>query len=311
MNNLIDTDMINASDFDYDKLDKDTSNELQIIATNISATASNLKYLIGEQLNKAQELLAKNRYGCFQEWIESYGMKKRTAYNCINYYKVFVQNLHNRKELEQLSDSKVYELGKLKVEQQKEVLESVNLKEMTTQEVKELTKQLKQEKDYSDELQEAIKEKDRQIEELKQIKNEPQIIEKEVVKEVKKEVIPESIKSQIEQLEKDKEELRNKLEKSEGALKSVKLESKVEQDDIYYKNNLDLLLVNIKEFLDRASKYTYFKEELQKIPKQKKKFIENGVASVKDWVTLMEQALNNREDVLGNIIYGEGEIVDE
>ena len=41
----------------------------------------------------------------------------------------FVQNLHNRKELEQLSDSKVYELGKLEVKQQKEVLENVNLKD--------------------------------------------------------------------------------------------------------------------------------------------------------------------------------------
>ena len=311
MNNLIDTEMINSSNFDYSQLDEMTSNELQEVATNISASTSNMKYLIGEQLNKAQEILAKRGYGCFVDWIESYGLKRQTAYNCINYYKVFVQNLEKQKDLKQLSDSKIYELAKLEVEQQKDVLEKVNLKDMTTREVKELTRQLKEEQEYSEELQQAIKEKDRQIQKLEQMKNEPQIIEKEVIKEIKKEVVPDRIQEKIKQLENDKEELRNKLEKSESALKSVRLESKVEQDDVYYKNNLDLLLVNIKEFLDRASKYTYFKEELQKIPKQKKRFIEKGVASVKDWVTLMEQALNNREDVLGNIIYGEGEIIDE
>ena len=120
MSNLIDMEIINSSDFDYDKLDENTSHELQKIASNISAINSNIKYLVGEELARAQELLAKNGYGCFGEWIESYGMKKRTAYNCINYYKVFVQHLHEQEKLKQLPASKIYELGKLETEQQKE-----------------------------------------------------------------------------------------------------------------------------------------------------------------------------------------------
>ncbi len=310
MSNLIDMDMINSSDFDYTQLDTETSNELQSIATNISATASNLKYFIGEQLNKAQELLAKNRYGCFGEWIESYGMKKRTAYNCINYYKVFVQNLHNRKTLEQLPDSKVYELGKLEQNQQKEVLENVNLKDMTTQEVKDLTKQLKLEKEYSEELQESIKQKEQQIQQLQnQIENiqKPEIVEKEVIKEV----VPENLILEKQALEKELETLTKRAEKAENTVSRLKLDKEINQDKVYTNVKLDNLLVNIKDFLNNASKYTYLKDELQKIPSQNKKILESKINEVDNWVVLMKQALNNEQNIVGNMIFGEGEIINE
>ena len=194
-----------------------------------------------------------------------------------------------------------------------------NVEDMTTRELeravkekKEIKKQLELEQEYSQELQEAIKDKEAKIKNLQNEIENIQVPEKEIIeKEVVKEVIPENLILEKKALEEEVSTLRKRAEKAEGALKSVKLESKVEKDDIYYKNNMDLLLVNIKDFLDRASKYTYFKEELQKIPKQKRQYIEKGVTSVKDWVTLMEQALDNRQDVVGNIIYGEGEIINE
>ena len=71
-----------------------------------------------------------------------------------------------------------------------------------------------------------------------------------------------------------------------------------------------MLLFNIKEFLDKNSKYTYLKEDLQKIPTKKKKYVEESVNSIKEWVMLMEQALDNRKDIVGNMIYGEGENID-
>ena len=312
MANLMDIEMINSSVFDYTQLDKKVAEELQEIAINISATANNMKYIIGKKLNEAQELLSKNGYGCFGEWIESNGLKKRTAYNFINFYKVFVQNLHEQEKLKELSDSKIYELGKLDANKQDNILKNINLKEMSTKEVKELTKQLKEEQEYSEELQEAIKSKEEQIRKLQnQIENilkpEVQVIEKEVVKEI----IPERLIEEKKRLQSELKDLQERAEKAEDALKSVKLESKVEKDNLYYKNNLDLLQVIVKEFLGKASKYTYFKEEYQDIPVQKKKFIENNIEQVKNWVMLMEQALDNRQDVVGNIIYGEGEIIDE
>lgn len=309
MNSVIDLDIINNNNFDYSILDGNTSEELQKIATEISAISSNTKYLIGEKLAKAQELLSKNGYGCFSEWIESYGLKRRTAYNCIDYYKVFVQNLHKQKELEKLSDTKIYELAKLQSQQQKEVLENVDLESKTVQEVKELTKQIKAEQEYSNELQEAIRDKERKIQNLEnEIKNvQPEIIEKEIVKEI----IPTELLEEKEKLENEIKELKKRAEKAEDTIKNIRLESKIEKDHLYNSANLDELLQNVKDFLAKNSKFTYLKEDLQNIPAKKKKFIEQSVNSMEEWTMLMKQALDNRQDVVGNIIYGEGEIINE
>lgn len=312
MNDLIEIENINKTTFNYNQLDNETSIELQNIANSIDVITSNFKYLIGEQLYKAQELLSKKGYGCFTEWIESYNLNRQTAYNYISYYKVFVQQLDKQNELKKLSDRKVYALGRLNSEQQNNVLENLDLKKMSNKEVDNLTKQLKAEQEYSQELQDAIKQKEEQIRALKiQIENtqkpEVQIVEKEIVKEI----ISEELISKKKALEEEVKTLRERASKAEIALKNVKLESKVEKDNVYYKNNLDLLQVIVKEFLEKASKYTYFREEYQNIPTQKKKFIESNLEQVKNWVMLMEQAINNRQDVVGNIIYGEGEIINE
>ena len=312
MNDLIEIENINKTSFNYNQLDNDTSIELQNIANSISIITDNAKYSIGEQLCKAQELLAKNGYGCFTEWIESYNLSRQTAYNYISYYKVFVQQLDKQVELKKLSDRKIYSLGRLDIEQQNDVLEKVDLENMTNREVDDLTKQLKEEKEYSNELQEAIKQKENQIRNLQsQIDNiqkpETKVIEKEVVKEV----ISEKLILEKQSLEQELEKLRKRAEKAESALNSVRLENKVEKDSIYYKNNLDLLQVIVKEFLGKASKYTYFREEYQNIPAQKRKFVESNIEQVRNWVMLMEQAINNRQDLVGNIIFGEGEIIDE
>lgn len=312
MNSLIDIEIISSSNFDYSKLDNDTSDELQKIATEISAINSNIKYLIGEELTKAQSLLAKKGYGCFVEWIESYGLKRQLAYNCINYYQVFFHNVDKQDKLKQLPFSKVHELGRLEAEQQKEILEKVNLQDMSIQEVKNLTKQLKSEKEYSEELQESIKEKEKQISELKEEMNNIQIPKKEIVeKEVIKEVVPENLILEKESLEKELDTLRKRAEKAEDTIKSIKLEDNIEKDKVFDTAKLDMLLFNIRDFLDKNSKFTYLKEELQNIPTKKKRFIQQSVNSIKEWSMLMEQALDNRQDVVGNIIYGEGEIIDE
>lgn len=312
MSNLADLEILETTTFDYSQLDKDTSKELQVIAINISATTSNMKYLIGEQLNNAQELLSKNRYGCFIEWIESYGLKKQTAYNCINYYKTIAQNLDNKEKLKQLTDSKVYELAKLGPQQQKEILDNINLKDMSVKEVKELTRKLKEEQEYSNELQEAIKEKEKQINRLKtDIENikkpEKEIVEKEVIKEV----IPENLILEKQSLEEELEILRKRAEKAENTLSRIKLDKEISQDKVYSNAKLDNLLVNIKDFINNASKYTYLKDEFQKIPPQNKKILENKINEVENWTMLMKQALRNDENMLGNIIFGEGEIINE
>lgn len=87
------------------------------------------------------------------------------------------------------------------------------------------------------------------------------------------------------------------------------MEDNLRKDEVFDTAKLDMLLFNMKDFLNKNSQYTYLKEDLQNIPTKKKKFVEQGVNSIKEWVMLMEQALENRQDVVGNIIYGEGETI--
>ena len=143
MEELIVQEFNENSPFDYEQLDNDTSKELKSIVINLLAINNSVKYKVGEQLYNAQELLAKKGYGCFTEWFESYGLKKDKVYDWIRFYKVFIGNSDKQKELEKLIDSKIYELGKLDSEQQKQVLEEIDLKNMSTKEVKKLVKELK------------------------------------------------------------------------------------------------------------------------------------------------------------------------
>ncbi len=309
MSDLIALDVNELNKFNYSQLDENTSNELKEITIELLAINSSFKYSAGQKLAKAQELLAKKGYGCFTEWFESYGLKKDKAYDLIKFYKVFIGNPDKQEELKQLSASKIYEIGKLKEEQQKDVLENVNLKDMTAQEVKELTKQLKAEQEYSNELQEAIKEKDKKIEELKQ-QNQPKIIEKEVIKEVKKEVIPEGVQQQIEQLEKERDELFNNYEKAKSTIVSMNNAKNNETAGKYYDYGFDMLSAEIASFIRNASKYTYMEQEYTELSTHKKTLLKNGIKKVEDWLLDMKKAMNETL-MIGNNIYIEEEKYNE
>ena len=275
---------------------------------------------IGRRLIEVKETL---EHGEYLKWLkEKVDFTERTAQRFVKVATVF----SNTTPVSHLGTRKLLALAGLDEEDREEVMKENNVEDMTTRELeqvvkekKEIKKQLEAEKEYSNELQDAIKEKEKQIKTLQQKIENIQIPEKEIVeKETIKEVVPEHIiqekrmlKKEIEEQQQQLEKLQKRAEKAESALNSVKLENKAEQDNIYYKNNLDLLQVIVKEFLGKASKYTYFREEYQNIPTQKKKFVENNIEQVRNWVMLMEQALNNRQDVVGDIIFGEGEIINE
>ncbi|MHC3853868.1 hypothetical protein ACXOKF_09195, partial [Streptococcus thermophilus] len=78
---------IATNDFDYSLLDAKTKDFLEESANIIYGIQSKSAYEIGKQLAKAQEKLAQNRYGCFEEWYRSLGFKTTKAYEYINHYK--------------------------------------------------------------------------------------------------------------------------------------------------------------------------------------------------------------------------------
>lgn len=297
--------MEELTDFNIEK----TTAEILILK---DQTAQNI-IEIGKRLIKVKENLP---YGEFTKWLqERIDISHRTANNFMKVAKTF----SNSQSLANLGSTKLFLLAGLEEEDRQEVIQENNVENMTTRELeqvvkekKEIKKQLEEEQEYSEELQQAIKEKENQIRALQNEIENIQIPEKEIVeKEVVKEVVPENLILEKQALEKELETLRKRAEKAENTLSRMKLDKEISQDKVYTNVKLDSLLVNIKDFLDNASKYTYLKSELQDIPLQNKKILENKINEVENWTILMKQALRNEENVVGNIIFGEGEIINE
>lgn len=268
---------------------------------------------IGKRLIEVKENIG---YGNFGDYLKN---KVEFSRQTANRFMSIANEFSNCSAMSNLGSTKLFLLAGLDEEDRQEVMQESNIEEMTTRELeqvvkekKEIKKQLEAEKEYSEELQEAIKQKENQIRTLQnEIENiqkpEKEIIEKEIVKEV----IPENLILEKQALEKELETLRKRAEKAENTVSRLKLDKEINQDKVYTNVKLDNLLVNIKDFLNNASKYTYLKDELQKIPTQNKKILESKIQEVDNWVILMKQALNNEQNIVGNVIFGEGEIINE
>lgn len=268
---------------------------------------------IGKRLIQVKENL---EHGEYLNWLEI--RVDFSRYTASRFIKIATE-FSNVSAVQHLGSRKLFALAGLEEEDRQEVMEENNVEDMTTRELeqavkekKEIKKQLEEEKEYSEELQNAIKDKEQQINQLKEDINNIQTPEKEVIeKEIVKEVVPENLILEKQALESELEILRKRAEKAENTVSRLKLDKEISQDKVYSNAKLEHLFVNIKDFLDSASKYTYLKDELQKIPIQNKKILENKINEIETWAILMKQALDNRQDVVGNIIYGEGEIIDE
>lgn len=268
---------------------------------------------IGKRLIKVKENL---QHGEYLNWLEKkVDFSDRTARNFMKVATTF----ENWQPVANLGTRKLLALAGLDEEDRQEVMQENDVENMATRELervvkekKEIKEQLEAEQEYSSELQGAIKEKEQQIKKLKEEIENVKVPEKEIIeKEVIKEVVPQNLILEKQSLEKELEELRKRAEKAENTLSRMKLDKEINQEKIYSNTKLEYLLVNIKDFLDNASKYTYLKEELQKIPPQNKRMLESKINEVESWTILMKQALNNEKNMVGNVIFGEGEIINE
>lgn len=268
---------------------------------------------IGKRLLDVKERLG---YGEFTNWLEN---KIEISHRTANNFMKIANTFSNSQPVANLGTRKLLALAGLDEEDREEVMKENNVEDMTSRELeqvvkekKEIKKKLEEEQEFSNELQEEIKEKEKQIKTLQNEIENIQVPQKEIIeKEVVKEVIPENLILEKQELEQELDALRKRAEKAENTLSRMKLDKEIQQDKVYSKIKLDNLLINIKTFLDNASKYTYLKEEFQKIPIQNRKILESKINEVESWTILMKQALRNENNMVGNVIFGEGEIINE
>ena len=268
---------------------------------------------IGKRLIEVKNNL---EHGEFLNWLED---KVEFSRYTANRFMKIATEFSNVSAVQHLGSKKLFLLAGLDEEDREEVMKENNVEDMTSRELeqvvkekKEIKKKLEEEQEFSNELQEEIKEKEKQIKRLQNEIENIQVPQKEIIeKEVVKEVIPENLILEKQELEQELDALRKRAEKAENTLSRMKLDKEIQQDKVYSKIKLDNLLINIKTFLDNASKYTYLKEEFQKIPIQNRKILESKINEVESWTILMKQALRNENNMVGNVIFGEGEIINE
>jgi hypothetical protein len=305
------------------KVERKVENMQELTEFNIEKTTAEILILkdqtaqniieIGRRLIEVKERL---EHGEYLKWLkEKVDFTERTAQRFVKVATVF----SNTTPVSHLGTRKLLALAGLDEEDRQEVMKENKVKDMTTRELervvkekKEIKKQLEEEQELSNDLQEEIKEKEKQIKTLQNEIENIQIPKKEIIeKEVVKEVIPENLILEKQELEEELKTLRARAEKAENTISRMKLDKEIHQDKVYSNVKLDNLLINIKTFLDSASKYTYLKEELQKIPTQNRKILESKINEVESWTILMKQALRNENNMVGNVIFGEGEIINE
>lgn len=261
-------------------------------------------------------------YGQFGEWLKN---KVDYTHQTANKFMKIAVEFPDYAPVRNLGTRKLLALAGLEEEDRQELIKQNNIEDMTTKELeqavkekKEIKKQLEAEQEYSEELQEAIRQKEKLINELQSRIDSIQIPKKEIVeKEVVKEVIPTGIKEQIEKLKEEKNKLLNernqyyeKAKEVERDLKEVKLTLKSEQTDGYRYQEVSEIGKDVKYFLDKCSKYTYFEQEYRKLSWQHKKIVEDAVKKVDVWVKKMKEALQSEREASEDLIYGEGEIID-
>lgn len=169
--------------FDYSLVDNDTADFLRSCEYEINGIAEDARVKFGAVLIKAQEKLASNYKGVFQEWVTSSGMSLDDAYYFINLNKSS-RNLDNTQRDNFLKAPKTVQKKTMQKNTPEEVKEAVYSGEVkTNKELEELKKRLKNQSETIDETTSQLKAREKENEilqsKLEQAENKaPEIVER-------------------------------------------------------------------------------------------------------------------------------------
>ncbi|OTQ84936.1 hypothetical protein BG30_12315 [Bacillus subtilis subsp. subtilis] len=281
-----------STEFKYDLVDQSTADFLKQKEFNMREIVGKAYTELGRELKEAQDMLAKNGYGCFESWIVSIGMKRDSVRRLINRYELISANCANQAELlEDLPLSLTYEIAKPSsesTESKKQAKEAVlNGEVKTLKEYKELEAKLRKAEENNKNLSY----------ELSQEKKNRTVVEK---------VIDNTDYKQIDTL---KKELEYKNKKYENLSKQkMILEQQLERSDVKVKEYEELTnkLKAVTREQDDLGRQVEATSELSEMVWEIEKVLKGSLAPVKYAKAIRNMSdnqiiMNNLDSVIGHV----------
>lgn len=281
--------------FDYSTLDNHTSEYLKELEIEGRKATNEFIITWGNILLNGQERLKNGKYGCFLEWAKSLGFNAQTAHNYMNVVKnVDFKNF----EIENIKKSLLYEIAKPSADEEaKRKVLSGEVK--TLKEYKELKQQLKQAQQEAEQAKKSEQIALKQLEESES--KEPEVIEKEVVKEV----VPDNIRKSIEEkdrylkvMKRDYDALEQELKMLKNKQEYLDNEDKKEQEVKYLQFEADKSVLTLKlkidDFLKEVAINSYRTGAIAASTEKTRNKIEQGIDELESFCKSMRTALRNR-----------------
>ncbi|PCF53173.1 hypothetical protein B5C08_12405 [Staphylococcus delphini] len=284
------------------------SNDLTTIETEIK-TYQNLAgqsiFEIGRRLKhvKENDLV----HGEFINWIENtLNMDRTTAYKFMKVSK----ELSNDEPVQHLGFKALYQIATIPEEhrEEKQQTSSGEMKtpyEMTNKEREEFKRQLKKRDEQNTQLQSQVEQAQRSEsiarKQLEEVENrEPEVIEREVVKEV----VPDDVKRQLEQFKQKFEresnnanELRDELQRYRNSFSDPNQayeEKELTRLERESSINAHKIAISIQNFIKENSVETYRLDTVIKANPKSKERLQENVALLKEFTSNLEAMLNGR-----------------
>lgn len=283
------------------------SNDLTTIETEIKSyqnIAGQSIFEIGRRLKHVKENdLA---HGHWSEWCKGINMSVDYANKHIKVFEEF----DNKSTSTSLPFNSLYEIATLPEEERtkEHTTSKGEIKtpdEMTVRELRELKKQLKQRDEQNAQLQSQVEQAQRSEEiAKKQLEDaesrEPEVIEREVVKEV----VPDEVKQQLEQFKQKFEresnnanELRDELQKYRNSFSDPNQayeEKELTRLERESSINAHKIAISIQNFIKENSVETYRLDTVIKANPKSKERLKENVVLLKEFTSNLEAMLNGR-----------------